>query len=103
MFALIAAVSLVAGSPPPRPLQTGIRNKLDLELLDGASARFKWLPLKNSKGFYCGLLNAKNSLGAYTGFKPFLAEFDPRTLKVKRVRAWEDGKNNIVITAICGV
>ena len=103
MFALIAAVALTAGSLPPRQLRAGIQNKLDEQLLDGASARFKWLPLKNSKGFYCGLLNAKNYLGAYTGFKPFLAEFDPKTLKVKSVRAWEDGKENVVITAICGV
>lgn len=39
--------------------------------MDGESARWRW-PLHQPKwGFYCGLVNSKNRMGAYVGFVPF--------------------------------
>jgi hypothetical protein len=45
-------------------------------LKDPQSAQFRWLPFPESNEeliSYCGMVNAKNSYGGYTGFKPFLA------------------------------
>jgi hypothetical protein len=55
-----------------------IRERLELELKDAQSARFKQLcklPRKlerDTPGFgYCGLVNSKNSYGAYAGYSRF--------------------------------
>ena len=47
-----------------------IQNKLDTVLIDGQSARHKWVARKNTTA-YCGWVNAKNQMGAYTGWKPY--------------------------------
>lgn len=39
-------------------------------LIDGASARYIWPIQKNDVG-YCGWVNAKNTFGAYTGYRIF--------------------------------
>lgn len=44
---------------------------------DPPAARFRWLPINpENTGVvsqnYCGMVNGKNSYGAYTGFVPFL-------------------------------
>lgn len=58
----------------PDPLESMVRSNLERKLIDGESARF--LDLKRGPGTYvCGLINAKNRLGAYTGFKPFIIQF----------------------------
>lgn len=52
-----------------------IENSVKDRLKDPDSAMFK-LPKVNEDGkpdTYCGLVNAKNSYGGYTGYKPFLA------------------------------
>ena len=41
-------------------------------LFDGDSARWRWPERIEGQDFYCGFVNAKNSYGAYTGFKPFM-------------------------------
>lgn len=40
-------------------------------LKDPGSAEFRWLPARREDGVYCGMVNARNSLGGYTGFTPF--------------------------------
>lgn len=40
------------------------------KLKDPDSAQFRW-PAPKEWGSYCGWVNAKNSYGGYTGFKPF--------------------------------
>ena len=71
MFVLAAAA---AATPKPLApsikMKTAIAQKLDLQLLDGESARYRW-PMDRHGVVYCGLVNAKNSYGAYTGFKGF--------------------------------
>lgn len=46
-------------------------------LLDGKAAKFSFLPFITRKGAsqrtYCGLVNARNAIGRYTGLQPFLA------------------------------
>lgn len=49
-------------------------------LKDPDSAKFKWMKLSGKGanregyvGYYCGLVNARNSYGGYTGYTPFAA------------------------------
>lgn len=67
MLALLVAAAVTTLSPA---LQRSIRNHFDTVLLDGPSARWKWPAAKNGK-LYCGWVNAKNTMGAYTGWTPF--------------------------------
>jgi len=49
-----------------------VENGVKDELKDPESARFKWVPvLDGEPSFYCGMVNAKNSYGGYTGDVPF--------------------------------
>lgn len=41
-------------------------------LIDGDSARWRWPKHAEKFGLYCGFVNAKNRMGAYTGFAPFM-------------------------------
>lgn len=50
----------------------GLRRAMDNHLKDAESARFKDVRI-GSDGTTCGLVNAKNSYGAYAGYEPFLA------------------------------
>jgi len=47
------------------------------------AALFKWMPLvireRDGVTDYCGLLNGRNSSGAYTGFAPFYAQLIKNT------------------------
>jgi hypothetical protein len=60
------------------------RNKLSPERLqkdfkDPSSAQFRWQPVPGDKvatgQFYCAMVNAKKSYGAYVGFTPFAVMF----------------------------
>lgn len=76
----IAAVSLFMNVYPARaesrPLsdkeRTGVIRSLATMLKDPDSARYQW-PNKVHDSVYCGLVNAKNSYGGYTGFVPYFA------------------------------
>ena len=54
-----------------------LSKNISQSLKDAESARFKWMPvvLREREGatHYCGLVNAKNSYGGYTGFMRFWA------------------------------
>ncbi len=57
------------------------------QLKDPGSAMFKWAPafmplLPDGVVVYCGLINAKNSYGGYTGFTPYIASLIFRSRKV---------------------
>lgn len=59
-----------------------IRAAMQTDLLDADSAKFR--DVKHDVGdkggvTFCGLVNAKNSFGAYTGFKAFAAFFHPQS------------------------
>ena len=55
--------------------QVALENAFRYSLLDSASARIQVVPKGN--GNFCGMINAKNSFGAYTGFKPFALSREP--------------------------
>ena len=64
------------GVPPPVSLKTSIRRRLDTILFDGVSARYKWPLVRSDVGVYCGWVNARNRMSAYTGWTQFLAFYD---------------------------
>lgn len=42
------------------------------KLVDGQSAQWRWADRAPGKDWYCGFVNAKNSFGGYTGFRPYV-------------------------------
>jgi hypothetical protein len=70
-------ISLPAGAAD-RPYQLAPRHKADIvrqvkdRMNDGESARWRWPLHQPEFGTYCAWFNAKNQLGAYTGWTPFL-------------------------------
>jgi hypothetical protein len=58
----------------PRPLspaeKASIMRQADELMFDGPATRWQWPERRNAK-FYCGKLNGKNQLGAYTGWRLF--------------------------------
>lgn len=78
--AALAAVIMLGATPAfaAAPLNPGekaaIVKAFDALLLDGLSARWRW-PTPAEEGTaitYCGFVNGKNSMGAYTGYRPFM-------------------------------
>jgi hypothetical protein len=64
--------------------KTALAHALSRSLKDPDSAKFQWGPVKyvqnSSSTEYCGILNAKNSYGGYTGYQMYHATFvaDPK-------------------------
>lgn len=80
---VVTALTLSGCGPkaPPEPsleekISSAAEEALKLKLKDPESAQFRNMYIKKteSEGLYavCGELNAKNSMGGYVGFKPFL-------------------------------
>lgn len=67
MLIAILAASL---SVPTAQEQASIKNAFEDVLLDAASARFRW-PKLASEASYCGWVNAKNAVGAFTGWQQY--------------------------------
>lgn len=65
----LAAQKTVPASPS---LKQAVSALLAKELKDGMSAQYRWPDLVTESAVYCGFVNAKNSYGAYIGFKPFM-------------------------------
>lgn len=70
---VIAALALAScGSPSPEPeLEAVMRDRLQDILKDADSAKFR--DLRKVGDGICGMVNAKNSYGAYAGYEPFWA------------------------------
>lgn len=68
---LAVSMSAVAGSVSPQDLK-GIKSAMDDRLKDSESAKLKDVRIAED-GTVCGLVNAKNSYGAYAGYEPFIA------------------------------
>lgn len=72
---LLIAPGVACAQSAPRALTD--RNKADIvrqikdDLTDGESARWRW-PRQVDSAVYCGWVNAKNRMGAYAGWAPFL-------------------------------
>ena len=88
--------------PVPAKLQASIRNKLNVTLFDGFSARYLWPPVRGRAGQYCGWVNAKNRMGAYTGFKLFAVKYDLKSLTADSVII-DDSDDQRVIEITCEV
>lgn len=66
---------------------TLVKNHVGKDMLDPDSARWKmpkvFLPLKGkTAGYYCGLVNAKNAYGAYTGYRRFSGVYEVKGGKI---------------------
>lgn len=68
-------------------------------LLDDTTARWRWLPPAEGNVItYCGFVNAKNSYGAYTGFRPFMVALVRRTAMASLPTIGAPGSDDEVIT-----
>ena len=69
--ALAVPVTAIAASVSAKDLE-GIKSAMDDRLKDTESAKLKDVRIAKD-GTICGLVNAKNSYGAYVGYEPFIA------------------------------
>ena len=87
VIALVAAPMIIAASARERPLKASeaaaIKHSIEAQLVDPSSAQFRMGPIRPASEYYCGLVNAKNRMGGYNGFEPFMVRFNPdRTIKI---------------------
>jgi len=74
VFAQCAVFSLAfaAGTPASNDDLAALKIAMEDRLKDADSAKFKNVRIGKDKAT-CGLVNSKNSYGAYVGFEPFMA------------------------------
>lgn len=70
LISMMLAMADFAPRALPEAKKAEILKMLEVEMVDARSARFIW-PEQRDEVLYCGFVNAKNRLGAYTGYKPF--------------------------------
>lgn len=70
---ILCAYPAHAARPLTAQEKAAVEKAVKEKLKDPDSAKFKWPDLVNEKGGYCGLVNARNSYGGYSGFTPFMA------------------------------
>lgn len=75
---LLLALAGCAQQADPKAVEASARAALNLQINDAESARFVGLqsldaPAPHRGKLICGLINAKNAFGAYTGFRRFVA------------------------------
>ena len=98
---LLASLGAPAGAQKKKPADRSgldVKEKLRIAtavatlLLDGKAARFSFAPFVARKGRglrpYCGLVNARNAIGRYTGLQPFLVYVTVAKGKVGLVQAY---------------
>lgn len=51
---------------------TIIQEAIKAKLLDPGAAQFRMNEYRVGSAYYCAIVNAKNRMGGYTGFQPFL-------------------------------
>jgi hypothetical protein len=109
-FALIVFSSVSVAADLTAKEKSAIVNAVKEQLKDPDSAKFKWVKLAdriNPKNFvdsYCGLVNAKNSYGGYTGFEPFevmVARSDNNKFEVISVSVSSSALPTDAIVSMC--
>lgn len=74
MFFAALVLAAATAAYTPRPVSPAdkakIMRKADELMFDGPATRWEW-PMRRDAEVYCGKLNGKNQLGAYTGWRPF--------------------------------
>lgn len=75
-------LALALALPNPHALSAADRSKIQSyvadRLLDGEGARWRW-PLEQEPQTYCGWINAKNRVGAYTGWRQYYVLYARKT------------------------
>jgi hypothetical protein len=89
LIAVLAMPSAASAAHASRPL-TGsekalVEHAVRAELLDPDSARFRHNLFRTSEDQYCGLVNAKNRMGGYIGYKVFSVNFTKSGGLIKKV------------------
>src|ERR1700722_19060856 len=111
---IVGLFTLLTGSALARDLDVTekklITDAVTKDFKDPSSAQFRWLPIMGitrevSSRTYCGMVNGKNSYGAYIGFAPFsvfLAIKDSRVVIAAPLGAGAPGSSmESVILKIC--
>lgn len=103
------------GTPPPANAEQIIKRHFDLKLVDGGSARYRiGAPaksyLKESPLFgthetfgyrQCGLVNAKNRMGGYTGYSPFAVFWRNGQIVFSLIPGPDESLNQAAVKALC--
>lgn len=98
--AMLAATSPVAERPADAHFAAA-RDAMDKQLFDYTSARFR--DVRGDGALICGFVNAKNRMGAYTGWSRFVwfkMGAEPARLLVDDGTA--EGQADIFIDGFCG-
>ena len=95
----ITSVNRIPG-PLPSAKREAIFRHFDAALFDGRSARWLWPKQQAKSGVYCGWVNAKNRIGAYTGWKPYWVTFDEAG-KVHDGNIVAEDDSRILLEAFC--
>ncbi|MFG0419745.1 hypothetical protein [Pseudomonas sp. SWI36] len=69
---LVCSGAFAAGTAASKADLTALKSAMEDKLKDAESSKFKDVRIAKD-GTTCGLVNAKNSYGAYSGFEPFIA------------------------------
>ena len=69
-LAMVTATAAGATRPATEQEVEAIRNGMERQLADARSARFDTVQV-DDEGHICGLVNAKNRMGAYVGYQAF--------------------------------
>jgi len=95
MFTLVAALQAVPALPAPTAKTfRDARKALDVRLIDLPSARFR--DVHATEGVVCGYVNARNRMGGYAGWQPFVA-----TVFSEDQTAWLGEEDRIMIETFC--
>ncbi len=98
VLALIPAPAMAAAPLTPAE-KAAVSQSLSGILLDAESARWRWLsPTEGNVILYCGFVNAKNSYGAYSGFRPFMVSLVRRTKTALAATIGNPGSDDEEIT-----
>ena len=102
MIAIVALAAVQAAGSAPGPVTSAhisdARRALDERLFDYPTARFR--DVRGNGFVLCGLVNAKNRMGAYAGWKRFAwisGSDDPRLLSDE-----EAERDDVLLDAFCG-
>lgn len=100
LMVMIAALALQGTGPGPVTASqiSSAKAALNAQLLDYQSARFR--DVRGTGAALCGFVNAKNRMGAYTGWSRFvwLTVTENHRLLIEDT----EGENDIMLDAFCG-
>lgn len=94
---------LIAPRPITEPEKALVRDALRQIMKDPSSAQFKWRADVYDGSIYCAEFNAKNVLGGYVGFTPYVAVIEAGTVTIRNIATPGRRDGSIyLVRAICG-